>query len=346
MATIVYGIAGEGWGHAVHSRAIIDELSKHHDVIILGGRKAYAYFKKRHARRIASLVIHYRKGGVSKLGTAAVNITRSPLYAASLIKVMGIMMREKPDVVVSDFEPFTAYAAMILKIPLVHVSNQYLRTHSTLRTPSRFKEGRWSANAMNRIIGPRGHNYVITSFTDEKPVPGACIIPPPLRAEIARLKPKDGKHLLAYQTSKSDKRLHGILAKAGVPCVVYGFGAKPSRDNVNYKEFNEQTFYQDLADAKAVITNGGHNLMVEALYLHKPVLSIPVRKQYEQVCNAVCLQRMGYGMMTAKLTEKNVQEFVKALPRYKAALRKMKWRDDGAVLAATMIERYIRTKQR
>ncbi|MEK6823174.1 MAG: glycosyltransferase family protein, partial [Nanoarchaeota archaeon] len=84
----------------------------------------------------------------------------------------------------------------------------------------------------------------------------------------------------------------------------------------------------------------------EALYLHKPVLSIPVRKQYEQVCNAVCLQRMGYGMMTAKLTEKNVQEFVKALPRYKAALRKMKWRDDGAVLAATMIERYIRTKQR
>ncbi len=36
-------------------------------------------------------------------------------------------------------------------------------------------------------------------------------------------------------------------------------------------------------------------MMSEAVFLHKPVLSIPVRNHFEQICNALNLDKEGYG---------------------------------------------------
>lgn len=53
--------------------------------------------------------------------------------------------------------------------------------------------------------------------------------------------------------------------------------ARKNDGNLQFKNFNEDEFYRDLASCRAVITNGGFSLMTEALYLQKPILSVPVK---------------------------------------------------------------------
>ena len=45
-----------------------------------------------------------------------------------------------------------------------------------------------------------------------------------------------------------------------------------------------------------MVTGGGFSLLSEAVYLGKPVLSIPLRGQFEQLMNARYLERDGYGI--------------------------------------------------
>ena len=40
MARILYGVAGEGMGHATRAHAVLDELTKAHDVHVVTDRKS------------------------------------------------------------------------------------------------------------------------------------------------------------------------------------------------------------------------------------------------------------------------------------------------------------------
>ena len=60
--------------------------------------------------------------------------------------------------------------------------------------------------------------------------------------------------------------------------------------NLRYKPFDEKVFIDDLASARAVIAGGGFTLMGEAVYLHKPMLGVPVGHQFEQVMNVRYLE--------------------------------------------------------
>ena len=48
--------------------------------------------------------------------------------------------------------------------------------------------------------------------------------------------------------------------------------------------------------ARGVVTGGGFSLLSEAVYLGKPVLSVPLRGQFEQLMNARYLEREGFGI--------------------------------------------------
>jgi uncharacterized protein (TIGR00661 family) len=51
--------------------------------------------------------------------------------------------------------------------------------------------------------------------------------------------------------------------------------------------------------------------MGEAVYLHKPMLAIPLERQFEQVLNARYLERVGYGMAAKSLDDPGVvKEFL------------------------------------
>ena len=115
--------------------------------------------------------------------------------------------------------------------------------------------------------------------------------------------------------------LPAVLATAGCECRVYGFRRDLKEDlregNLRFRPFSEQTFVEDMRTSRAVIANGGFTTLSESVYLHKPILSSPVRRQFEQVLNGRALEVMGYGMSADdELTPEKLGAFLERVPEY------------------------------
>ena len=104
--------------------------------------------------------------------------------------------------------------------------------------------------------------------------------------------------------------------------VVYGFHKDKKEDNVLFRSFNEKILYNDFKNAKCVITNGGFSFITEALQLEKPVLSIPVNKQYEQILNAMFIERLGYGEHHDYINQNILDSFISKLEVYRNNIKK------------------------
>ena len=62
--------------------------------------------------------------------------------------------------------------------------------------------------------------------------------------------------------------------------------------------------------------NGGLSLIGEAVYLGKPIFSVPVRNQYEQVLNARYLEQLGYGLEAQRIEVDLLRAFLAEAPKY------------------------------
>ena len=161
--------------------------------------------------------------------------------------------------------------------------------------------------------------YLITSFfypplTNPERVK---IFPPILRKEILQLKPGNEEHILVYQTSDSNLKLIELLKEFDNEFIIYGFSKDEVDGNLSFRNFNEEDFFDVLASSKAVITNGGFNVISEAIYLNKPIFSIPVKKQFEQILNAIHLERLGYGEFHEDPDKEDLEKFLLHLDVYK-----------------------------
>ena len=105
--------------------------------------------------------------------------------------------------------------------------------------------------------------------------------------------------------------LHHV-GKLPVDCRVYGYGPGPSRERLVFKEFSYGGFIRDLANCRALISHAGTQLMAEARFYGKPVLAVPVSKQYEQYVNALYVERVGLGAVCrlSELSAKYISDFL------------------------------------
>ncbi len=65
---ILYGVVGEGMGHATRSRVVLEHLAKHHEVHIVVSGRASDYLTKRfeNVHEIWGLTINYDGNSVAK----------------------------------------------------------------------------------------------------------------------------------------------------------------------------------------------------------------------------------------------------------------------------------------
>ena len=90
--------------------------------------------------------------------------------------------------------------------------------------------------------------------------------------------------------------------------------------NITYKNYSADDWLKYLEGARAVIGTAGLSLITECLYLKKPYLAEPVKKQTEQIINAKYLQHNNYGAYTYNFTAQDFYHFRDDLPKYEAAL--------------------------
>lgn len=316
MAKILYAIQGEGMGHTTRSKAIIDELCLDHEIIVAGGDRVFSYFS-RHKEKIKrledieTLKICYRNNKVSTIGTFWINIIKAHRHVTSFFKIIRIIKEEKPDLIISDFEHISCYSGMLKGIPVISVDNEHVISKYKIGFKKEDYLDYVKSRIVIKLIMPYASRYLVTCFFHPMSKSAkAEIFAPVMRKDILELKTSTKNYVLVYQTSKTSRRLLESLPKVDEKFIVYGFGKDCVEGNMQFKSFNENDFFKDLAGCKCVIMNGGLSLMTESIYLQKPILSVPVRKQFEQMLNAYYLEKMGLGMNAEDYSEEVIRKFL------------------------------------
>jgi uncharacterized protein (TIGR00661 family) len=105
----------------------------------------------------------------------------------------------------------------------------------------------------------------------------------------------EGNHAVVYVQSALHDWICGLLADRRRRYVIYGFDMDKAHGNLCFRRNSSENFISDLASCAYLISNGGHNVISEALHFGKPVLCFPTRLLYEQLLNAHLLADAGYG---------------------------------------------------
>jgi uncharacterized protein (TIGR00661 family) len=332
---ILYGVVGEGMGHAMRSRVILEHLvAQGHEIEIMASARAVDFLQKRFGaesdvHRIHGLHIVYEDNRVRKGQTLFQNVLGGTTAIPKQIASYFTLVKDfSPEVVISDFESWTYFYAKAHGLPILSVDNQQIINRCAIDED--VIEGHRAEYEVTKAFVksklPFCDHYLVTTFFRPKVRKDrTTLFPPILRPEILAAKPTRGEHLLVYQTAEGGGTLADTLEKSGLPCLVYGMRRGITEEqvegNLRYRPFSEAGFIADLASARGVIAGGGFTLMGEAVYLRKPMLSVPVRGQFEQVLNGRYLQKLGYGRFAETLDDpKTVFDFIAALDECQANL--------------------------
>ena len=372
---ILYGVAGEGLGHAIRSQAVLEHLvACGHDVAVMASGRAYEVLAKRFANvhRIQGLFLAYDQERMSVGRTLLGNALQLvPGLRHNLSVSMGLAtgtggsvrgmapgrdivqrLPFAPDIVLTDFETWSLLYAHVSGVPVVSIDN--LQVIHRCKQPKDIVKGQRKAFELARTVvrakQPGADHYVITSFFPAKVrKKHTTVVPPVLRASVLQARCTRGEHVLVYRSGGDDGRLEEVLrAFPDTEFRIYGTPHGRDRDvrqdNLLYRPVSEEQFVADLASSRAVIAGGGFTLMSEAIYLGKPMLSVPIPGHFEQNMNARWLERLGYGLQTEKLRKRDVRTLLEQGDEFAHALRDHRQcgNADAFEVISDVIERLVR----
>ena len=300
---ILYGIAATGNGHISRSRIIVDALKKRgHSVdVILSGRDKKDLFdiddlKPFQIKKGFTYVTN--KGKINYLKTV---LTSSPIQFLNDIKSID----NNYDLVITDFDPISAYAAKKHKIPCIGIGHQY----SFYKNIPMTIKMKFISILFPRIYAPA--NFPIPSHFYHF---NQSIIPPFIDPKFyaADSTYQKKSNTLVYLPWENLKNMISIFRKIEGEFILYtNIESIEKHGNITLKPFSNITFKEDLIQCSGLITNAGFQLPSEALFLGKPMLCKPLNGQPEQEHNAKILKQLGYATVCKKIDIDSIQSWMK-----------------------------------
>jgi uncharacterized protein (TIGR00661 family) len=329
---ILYGVCGEGMGHAMRSAVVAKHLqSRGHAVRFVSSGGAAKYLEKHFGVGSVTRALGLRtvmlQNRVQPLATLVANVCKQTIAPAAHAASFLALGRPTPDVVVSDFDPWSARYAGMLGVPLVAVDNVHFMNRFThprdVVTPDRTAAAIMFPTVHNMVPGAK--RYLVTSFVGA-PVaaPRTTLHAPIVRPSVLGAPRSVGAHVVVYFNDSADhEAVTRALAGVGARFRVYGqkgLTRERTTGNVIACPFSEERFIEDLGSARAVIGGAGFTLMTEAIALGKPMLAVPFGSQFEQILNANYLERVGYGERARVFDCFTVGSFLDRAPGYAKTL--------------------------
>jgi len=336
MARIIYGVAGEGFGHSSRSHLIGQKLiDSGHDVMFVGSQKSLLYLKQYFGRRVKEifgLSFAFEDGRVDKSETLKKNLLKLPEGN----RINDELFREhfepfEPELVISDFEPFSAWWAWRKNVPFISIDHEHMLTLCELEHQKRNWLSHLTAKVVTECHYVGAAVYVIINFfRTPLRIDSAVLVPPVVRPVVCELEALQGEYILLYSTTGSGReQLTEILNKFdGQKFYIYGFNESLEYKNCIFKERSTEGFLKDLAGARGVIASAGFSLLSECLYLKKKMLLLPLAGQYEQIINGHYIQKLGLGLSAEKLDEEIIARFIDELDKPMPDDERILWPDN------------------
>jgi len=281
---ILYGIQLNGNGHITRSLELISKLRSSGcivDIIASGGN--YSIDLPEGTKKFKGLSMYFNKSGkINWFRTLILlNIFR-------LIKDLDYDCSDY-DLVISDFEPISAYSAKKYKVKSIGISNQ-------VSINSHFFHSLFINN-----FAPCDY-YIPLDYTNG--------YQPIISEKFLTCKVSDEDFYLVYLSAYSIEILVDELENSDKKFKVYS--SDIIRDsvykNIEFKKSNKESFQSDLLRCSGVITASGFSTTSEALILGKKLWSIPIKGQFEQINNARKLNELG--VYTDDLTSENLENWL------------------------------------
>jgi len=294
---ILYGVQGTGHGHVVRSASMVQRLRElgHEVHCLVSGREpgaipgidAFAPYTA--VRGFTGTV---GGGGVRLLRT--VGQLRIPRFFRDVRELDG----SRFDLVVTDYEPVSAWIARRHRLPSVGLGHLYaFRRPMRLPGPTGPARGLVAAFAtvytpVRVAVGLHWHPF------------GGRNLPPSIPPEVRSSPEVDPGKVLVYLPGEAEEEIVALLERLPrVRFVVYRPVERPiERGNVALRPYDRTSFVADLADAGGVLSNSGFSLPSEALHLGRRLLVKPIRRHPEQYLNAAALRALGLGTVVRRLT--------------------------------------------
>lgn len=297
---IFYGVQGTGNGHITRARVMAKELykagievdfqftgrefDKYFDMTIFNG------YQLRHGLTFAS-----DKGQVSYFKTM---LTAKPIAFVKDVKTLDLT---DYDLVISDFEPVTAWAAKSQGVPVLGVGHQYAFNHKIPREgsdPLADMVMKFFAPA-DIGVGLHWHHF------------GQLILPPIIEVE-EKLPSVNTNKIIVYLPFEDTREVIALLLPFNTfEFHIYTPDVVPSAmDYIVCKPLSRIGFQEDLLDCAGVISNAGFELASESLQMGKKILAKPLHAQMEQISNAAALQQLGYGHIMHELDSQVIDRWL------------------------------------
>ena len=297
---ILYGIQGTGNGHLTRSRILIESLrAKNISVDTLISARKYeniwdmASFSPCQVREGISFI--YSRGKVDSWRT----LTHCNI--AQFWRDINNLDLSSYDLVISDYEPISAWAAKRQGLRSIGISHQCAFLYNIPKV-----KGMWLQKIiMNRIvpvdiaIGLHWHHF------------GQPILPP-ITAKLCQQE-IDEKTVLVYLPFEYEADIKKNLEPfSDYSFIIYGSHGQAKVDgHLTWKTFSRLGFLRDIEKSSAVISNSGFEFVSESLTLGKKILVKPMHGQPEQVSNAKALEQLNLGSSTMVLGSEVIDAWLK-----------------------------------
>lgn len=281
---ILYAVQGTGNGHITRAMEIIPYLEKKGELdILVSGIQSDIELPFKVKYRFNGLsFIFGKKGGVDFWKTFV------KLNSIQLLKEIKKLDVKEYDLIISDFEPVSCWAAIKAKRVCIGLSNQVATLHPLAPKP---KNTDMIGKLVLQNYAPTTYNYGLHFKSLD-----ATVFTPIIRKEVRELIPTNDGHYTVYLPSYNDEQIIKRLKKLdNVTWQVFSKHNKKEKKikNITIMPINSKKFLKSIASAKGVFCNAGFGTASEALFLKKKLLVVPMKKQLEQFYNAEMLKSMG-----------------------------------------------------
>lgn len=293
---ILYGVQGTGNGHLTRARAMAPALAKRGVSVdwIFSGRDKSDFFDMQafgDFRCCRGLTLQVHKGKVS------IGKTIASSHFRQLRRDIHALNVRDYNLVVTDFEPVSAWAARLAGVPSIGISHQnafHYPIPKRANNPLIQQLMRYFA-PVQQAVGVHWHHF------------GQPLLPPivePSHQAVSRVPDK----ILVYLPFQP---LQGIieLLKPVANCDFYIYHKESdggTQGRLHFRRFSREGFQRDLHSCEGVISSAGFELPSEALQLGKKLLVEPLAGQMEQQSNALALDKLGLASTSRRLTPSQV----------------------------------------
>lgn len=296
---ILYGVQATGNGHITRARVIAEALGKTDIEVdwVFSGRAREDFFDM----DVFSEFKCFR-GMTFVVDDGRINFVKTALKnnIFSLARDARQLDASDYDLVISDFEPVTAWAAKQVKKKCIGISHQSSFLYSI----------------------PKKHNNIFTELFMRYFAPSTLplgihwhhfdgLILPPI-VEESNPTDIDDFVLVYLPFVYLESALKLLDPHPGQQFVIYANVSEPMTrgDHIHIKPFCRTGFQRDLRACHSVISGGGFELPSEALHLGKRLLVQPVKGQMEQQSNGLALAELGLATVVDDLSEQVIRDWL------------------------------------